>query len=251
MLVQFLFRPYFAPDGGGGSGGDGGDPDDAQGKIKPSDVLARYGQTAESALRMAEKLAESENANWRFRERNRVLTQERDEARKQVPAEGGRALTKEEAAAYDAYVVLGKPADLKTAIDAGKTGQERLATLERDALVRAAAEAHGYKPAALGKLPSLTGKNILVEDAQVDGKQIKRAFVQDGNAKIALPDYITQHDPEFVAALAAEPAAPGGIVLPPQGGGTKPPSDLAARFIEQQEARRNAQVNPLMPKQGA
>lgn len=244
MLVQWL-SPFWAADDGGGNGGD---PDDAQGKIKPSDVLARYGQTAESALRMAEKLAESENANYRLRERNRVLTQERDAAKGKQAPDGATVLSADEAKLWAAYQVLGKPDELKTAIETDKTGQERLSKLERDALIRDAAEAHGYKAAALSKLPSLAGKTILVEDGQHEGKTIKRAFVQHEGAKVALPDYITQHDPEFVAALPSEPAPSGGTVLPPQGGGQKPPSDLAAKFIEQQETKRKAQINPLLPK---
>jgi hypothetical protein len=240
MLVP---RGFFAADDGGG---DGGDPND--GKIKPSDVLARYGQTAESALRMAEKLAESENSNYTLREKNRTLRTERDDARTKAAPDGARVLTADEAAVYDAYTALGKPADLQVAIDTGKTHQERLATLERDATIRAASDAHGYRAAALAKLPSLVGKGLVIEDVQEDGKAVKRAFVQHEGAKLPLPDYIAQHDPEFAPSLIVEGAQASGTPFIPQGGGAKPAGDLATRYIEQQEARRKAQPNPLMPK---
>jgi hypothetical protein len=228
---------------------EGDDNDKPQGgAVKASDLLAQYGG---DAIRMAEKLAEFQTDNYTLREKNRALKQERDDARGKVPTEGGKVLSKDEATAYEAYVALGKPADLQAAIDTGKTHQERLATLERDAMIRRAADAHKYNEAALAKLPSLVGKGLVIEDVQEDGKAVPRAFVQHDNAKIPLPDYIAQHDAVFAPSLVIEGSVPGGTPFIPQGGGAKPAGDRAAQYIQQQEERRKTQVNPLMPNRGA
>jgi hypothetical protein len=225
MLLNFL--PCFAADDDGGSGGSG----EIEGKIKPSDVLQRYGQTAESALRMAEKLAESENANWRLREKNRTLSDDLKAVQSKVPADDARILTTDEAAAYDAYTALGlKPADIQKAIEDSAATKGELTSLKRADAFRAAAEAHGYKPAALAKLPSLANQDIAIEDVETkgsDGKPVKakRAYVTVDGKKTALPDYIEAHDAEFLPALAlaAEPAASRGDgVGSPAGGGKRP-----------------------------
>lgn len=246
MLIGFLHPLYESDDNDKPQGGDGQERD----KLKPSDVLAQFGQTAEGALRMAERLAHYDNDNFNLRRKNERYKQELDALRGKAAPEGGKVLTKDEAALYDAYTALGKPDAVKTALEAGKTGQERLATLERDALIRKAADAHKYNAAALAKLPSLKDKALLIEDIQgEDGKSAHRAYVQHEGGKLALPDYIAQHDPEFAPALAMEPAQAAGTPFIPQGGGSgKPAGDYATRFIERQEAQRKAQPNPLMPK---
>lgn len=238
MLLKWI-RPLYAADDGG-SGGD----DPPSGDVRPSDVLQRYGNTAESALRLAEKLAEAENSNYKLREKNRTLRQERDALQAKVPGEGSAVLTTADVQELEAYRALGKPADLKTTLDKGQATQEELAGLRRTETIRTAAEATGYKAAVLGKLPSLQGKELTLRDVQEDGKTVKRAFVGDE----PLTTYIEANDAEFLPALTVEQPQ-GGTAFIPQGTTGKPAGDLAARYIEQQQQKRATQTNPLM-KQG-
>jgi hypothetical protein len=223
MFVRW--HPFFST---GEAGGTGSDPDNDQGgKVKPSDVLARYGQTAESALRMAEKLAESENANWQLREKNRTLRHERDDARGKVPAEGGTVLSKDEAAAWATYQALGKPDEVKRTLEASTTAQQELTGLRRAETIRTVAEAHGYKAPVLAKLPSLAGKELVLKDVTEEGKQVKRAFVGDQ----PLVDYIQANDAEFMPALTAEAQQQqsGGTSYVAQSAGGKPPATNAGK----------------------
>jgi hypothetical protein len=242
MLIRWLPTPSFAADGDGGAGGsDDGDGDG--GTVRASDVLQRYGNTAEAALRLAEKVAELENRNWQLRDKNRVLRQERDALKGQVPAEGSAVLSAADAATLDAYKALGAVDALKAQLTAAEQAAADLAALQRQEAIRAAAEAHGYKAAGLAKLPSLAGKAITLRDVQDGEGTARRAFVDD----TPLPDYIQTHDPEFLPALTAEPPKPSGTSYVPQaGGGGSPPGDLAARYLAQQEERRKQQTNPLM-----
>jgi hypothetical protein len=203
MLRNVITRLYAAEGGGSGTGDQGDDP--PEGKVKPSDILARYGQTAESALRMAEKLAESENANYHLRDKNRTLRSERDDLKSKTPGDGTRVLSADEAKAFDAYLALGKPpAEIKQALEASGEATAKLTKLERDAQIRDAALAHGYSPAALGKLPSLANAALLLKDETIDDKMVKRAYVTADGKETALDAYIQQHDPEFLPSLNVE-----------------------------------------------
>lgn len=200
MLIDFLTNLHADDDGGGGGSGD----EDGQGKIKPSDVLQRYGQTAESALRMAEKLAESENANFVLREKNRTLRAERDGYKGKVAPEGAIVLSADEAKRWEAYQAAGTPEALTAAISERDTVQRELSDLRHQQTVRAAAEAHAYRAATLAKLPSLAGKELLMRDVTEGDATVTRAFVKDGDKETALPEYIQQHDAEFLPALTAD-----------------------------------------------
>lgn len=195
MLISWL-RPLYAADGGTGA-----TDDDAPGDVRASDVLQRYGNTAESALRLAEKLADAENANYKLREKNRVLRQERDALTAKQPAEGARVLTADEAQAYDAYLALGKPADLKTALEARTTEGAELAQLKREKLLAKAADAAGYKASVLTQLAG--DLDIQVKQSK-DGKPL--AVVVTNGEETALADYAKAQWEDFLPALAQKTA---------------------------------------------
>ena len=239
MLKGFLH--YYDENDPPQGGGDAGDPPIGDGKVRASDLRAQLGSAVDeqALMRILEKQAELLSDNHKLRERMRKL--------RDVPA-SSRVLTADEAAAYDAYVALGDPDDVKTKLGAAEQAAADLATMRRGEHIRAAAEAHGYKSAALAKLPSLRDQEIVLRDIQEDGKTVKRAYVGD----TALPDYIAANDPEFLSSLAAEtPPQGGGQSFPQQSAGGSPPGDLATRYIAQRDEKRKAQTNPLMPKQGA
>ena len=90
-----------------------------------------------------------------------------------------------------------------------------------------------------------------IKEEPIDDKPQRVVYVKDGDTELP----IDQHPKvqKFLPALKpAAAAAPAGTAYVKQGGGAQTqPGDLAARFMQQQEERRKAQVNPLMPKQGA
>ncbi len=237
---------YHAPD-------DGDDPQggDSPKRPRPSDLAAQYHN---DAMRVSERLAEVLDDNYKLREKNRTLTADLATAKANTPADGARVLSKDEAALWEAYTALGAPDALKQQLATAEGAQAELSTLKRERTIAAAAEAAGYtgKAGTLAKLPSLAGKDLVVKDVEIDGKKAKQAFVVADGKEHALADYITEHDPEFLPALTAEAAKPAGTPFVRQSAGSDAPAgDMAARHIHQQEERRKAQPNPLMPQQGA
>jgi hypothetical protein len=169
---------------------------------------------------------------------------------KQVP-EGARVLTAEEATAYDAYAALGKPADLTKKLADADTATQRLTTLERDAVIRDAATAAGYKFAVLkdraGDLP------IAVREVEQDGKKVSRAFVAPpGGTEAELTAYAAQHWADYLPALTAQGNASGGtgqgLSLPRQQfGGGQAPRDITSDFIAARNEAASKAPNPLAP----
>jgi hypothetical protein len=209
------------------------DPQGGASKVRASELRAQLGtQVDETALmRLLEKQAELLTDNSQLREQRRTLRAEVTELKSKAPADGTRVLSADEAQAYDAYAALGlKPTDLKKALDEGTTVKQELASVRRGETLRSAAEAHGYKPAALAKLPSLKDQDITFKDVDekgADGKPVKakRAFVGD----VSLPDYIQQNDAEFLPALTDAPKPSGDGVGSPAGGRRPAPSDTQVR----------------------
>lgn len=259
MFLRWL-TPYESAEGAGaGAGGadDDQDDDDRQDrKLRGSDIRARLGQSQDAIVELSDRLADAQNRNYDLREKNRKLREERDALKSKQVAEGAVVLTKEQAAEWEAFQALGqKPDAVKQALEAKTAAEQKLAGLERDKTIREAAEGLGWKPAAVAKLPSLKEQSITFKDVTEDGKTVRRAYVGD----VALAEFVQQNDPEFLPSLTAES---GGAAQQQQGQGVRFPAqhsqqsgngggDMAARFIAEQEKRRQAQVNPLMPKQGA
>lgn len=197
----------------------------SSGKVRASDLRQQLGtQVDEQALmRLLEKQAELLADNSQLREQRRTLRQEVTDLKAKVPDTDARMLTPEEATAYDAYVALGmKPADITAAVAERDTVKADLTTVRRTESIRGAAEVHGYKVAALAKLPSLREKDITIEDVSVDGKPVKRAFVTSDGKKTALPEYIQTHDAEFLPALTTDTTAARGDGVGSPSGGKKP-----------------------------
>lgn len=223
MLIQ-IPRGCFAPDAGGEGGGD--NPD----KPTASSLLERYGS---DALKMAERLAAAQDDAYKLREKQRELKAELEGLRGKVAPEGSAILTADDAKRWEAYTALGKPEDLTKAVSERDAAQAELSKVTRGLALHAAADAHGYKVAVLGKLPSLTDKPIEVREIEVEGQKVKRAFVKDGTQETGLAEYITAHDPELLPALTADAAdtrKTGGTPYPAQpGNGGKPAVTNAAQ----------------------
>lgn len=235
------FRPFHTDDDGSND-----QSSNEQQSQQPSavDILDRYGR---DALKLADKVATLERDNYKLRDRNRKLSSDAEKLKESVPQEGSIVLSADDAARWQAYTALGQPDELKTAVETAEKSGKALAKLERERMMRAAADAYGYNPAALAKLPSLAEKSITLKQETVDNKQITRAYVDE----TALDEYINKHDPEFVPSLAAEAAAHAkqqgtSFVKQPSTQGANS-GDLVSQYLAAQEAQREKQPNPLSP----
>ena len=240
MLKGFL--TYHAEDDGQPQGGDIDDP--PAGKVRASDLRSQLGQNIDeqALMRLLEKQADLLSDNHKLREKLR--------ARPEVP-KGARVLTADEATAYDAYATLGTPDEVKGKLATAEQASADLATLRRDATLRDVRDATGYD---LDVLKDIGGADwqYTIKEETVDEKPAKVVYITDGGQE----QRIDQHPKvqRFLPALKPSDAdpPPPGQPYPRQNGGTPPPAgDLATRFLQQQEERRKAQSNPLMPKQGA
>lgn len=158
-------------------------------------LIAKHGDST-AALRVL--LAE----NHSYRDQLR-------ETKAKLPADGSLVLAGDDARDWSTYRQLGKPSELRKAIEEGST-----ATAERDALrkagtIREAAELHGYKPSVLLTL----AEKLDVGFADVkgaDGKVTRKAVIKladpEGKAPTELPldDYATKHWADFLPALKTE-----------------------------------------------
>ncbi|MFW8627678.1 hypothetical protein [Deinococcus sp. ME38] len=123
----------------------------------------------------------------------------------QVP-QGGRALTVDEAKAYDAFLALGTPEEVKTKLEQGTKDSTELTDLRfKDGLNTAARDA-GYKPKVLGDRVKADGLTLLPSrEVERDGKKVPVAYVKDAQgAEHELATYARQHWDDYLVALQAE-----------------------------------------------
>jgi hypothetical protein len=190
MLINFLSRYHEA---------DPGDADPqggSSGKVRASDVLEQFGR---DAIRIAEKLADVQSDNHRLREERRNLKQQLTEAQGKAPAADTRVLSADEAKAYDAYAALGKPADIKSALDTKGTAEQELVALKREKALAKAAEAAGYKASVL---TTLAGDLDIQVRPVKDGKPL--VVVVSGTEETALADWAKENWADFLPALSAQ-----------------------------------------------
>ncbi len=232
MLIQFVHN-LMSDD----SGGDGGDKDDG-GKVRASELRTQLGASPDegAVMRLLEKHADVLNDNAALRAQRKALRSEVTDLKAKQPIGGGRVLTADEAKAYDAYIALGEPGKVKTALDAATTATERLSALERTDALRAAAEAHGYKVGVLGELRSLDGKAIEMREIEEQGQKVKRAFVKDGTTETPLPDFLSKQAPDVLSALSAEPPPGSGTSYVQQNvGGKLAPTNAGKAYVANQK----------------
>lgn len=126
-------------------------------------------------------------------------------AANQVP-QGGRVLTADEARAYDAFIALGTPDEVKTKLEQGaKDGAELTDLRFKDSLNTAARDA-GYKPKVLGDRVKADGLTLLPSrEVERDGKKVQVAYVKDAQGtEHELAAYAKQHWDDYLVALQAE-----------------------------------------------
>ncbi len=154
----------------------------------------------------------------------RVATLEREKAAleaSQIP-QSGRALTKTEAAAYDAYVALGKPDEVKaklterdtyatygtpdevkSKIESGERATTTLAERDRTDAIRTAAGVVQFKDTVLSDRLAADKLELLpLEKVVRDGQEVQVAYVKDAaGVKHELGDYAKQKWNDYLPAL--------------------------------------------------
>lgn len=233
-------RILYSPDvEGGGASADAGKAgtDDATAKMLAeafNNIATRQGgQDAAGVLLLQE--------NKEYRAEIKGLKAELEQARGKVPADGSVILSAEDAAAWNAYKELGKPEEIKSMKD-------EYQGLQRDAVYREVAEAHGYKPAVLSQLPGVGELNFEVREIEKDGQKSKAAFVTNGDGQERpLSEYASEKWADFMPALAVEATSQQQTSFTPfpkqsTGGGqakSDPVNDYLARKQKAAEGRKN------------
>lgn len=226
---------FLEPDDGGNPAGGQGGQDPA-----PSDPAAGLRNALQrhqgDALALANQLY---SENYQLRERNRQVAA-------QVPAQGSVVLTSEQAAQWAAYQQLGAPDALKTTLEGAQTAAQELTGLKRQATIRTAADAAGFKSTVLGQLAGDLA--IEVREIETNGKKAPAAFVkgQDGQ-EVGLAQYAQQHWADFLPALQAATPQPQGTQWPPQTGGQGGGADLIAQAAQRFQQQRDTGFNPFKP----
>ncbi len=186
----------------------------SSGKVRASDVLDQFGR---DVVKMADKLADLLTDNNRLRAQRATLRDEAATLKARVAPEGGRALTAEEASAWESYTALGKPDEVQKALAANGEATAKLAKLERAERLRAAADASGFKSSVL---------TTLAGDLDIQVKPVKDGaplvvVVKDGQ-ETALADYAAAEWADFMPALTAHTVVAPDINAGARGNGSTP-----------------------------
>ncbi len=202
MLI-YQNEVYEAESGGnGGGGGEGGNANAAEAAFKR--LLEKNNN---DGVRVAEKLFDE---NYQYRKQIRDLEKQVTDTQGKIPAAGAIILTGDEAATYQAYQAYGKPEEIKQALDERASLQGKLATKERESLLRDVADTVGYKPTVLANLDRFAradGKELGYEirDAiAADGKPAKAVYVREGDKELSIQDYASTHWTDYMPVLAPQ-----------------------------------------------
>lgn len=209
--------------GGSGSGGAGEGGGEQPQRRSSADVLQQYGG---DAIRMADRVAELERENYRYREQKRDLTTEMTTLKgKQVP-EGAVVLTGADVTAYEAYAALGKPDEVKARLTERDTLAAEVAATKREKSLAEVAEAAGWNPAPLKRIGA--DREYELRDATADGKAVKVPYIKDGDTFKPLAEYAASEWSDVLPALQASGNGQsngngggqgGGVTYPAQRGG--------------------------------
>lgn len=151
-----------------------------------------------------------------------------------VPGEGAVVLTAEQAKDWEAYQALGKPDAVKATVDKVATLETDIAKRDREKTQKEAADAAGFKPSVLAKLPGADELTYETREEEVDGEKRPVAYVTpkgDGAKPQKLTEYADENWKELLPALAVEAEQPtrnssssGGAPFRGQAGDTRPPA---------------------------
>lgn len=172
-----------------------GDDDDKSGTGSLATMIQRAG-TAEAAAN------ELWRDNYQLREQRRKLRDEVAELKAKQPVDGSLVLTKEQAAEWEAYLKLGKPAEIEKAVTDGKAAAEAVAKQERANLVTKAAKDLNYNPEVLTQLTEMRGLALTSQTVKVNGADQTVHYVTEPNGQpLELSQYAATHWAAFLPSL--------------------------------------------------
>jgi hypothetical protein len=150
-IIESILNPFYrhedlnlgtifhARDNGGGGGGgrrskrpEEDDEEEEKPRRPIRDTAVTVAKYNSDLNQMANRIGTLEDDNFDVREKNRLLKLDIKDLEKELPEEGGRVLTKAEAADYDAYVALGKPKDLEGLKQKNEDLEKNQLEIERD-----------------------------------------------------------------------------------------------------------------------
>jgi len=167
-------------------------------------MIAKHG----TPERVIEVLGD-ENVGYRERhnEDQQLVTrlQERLKGAPKV-ATGAKVLTPEEAKDYEAYLALGKPADLKKVVEDGATATKELTGIREREQIDIAAKSAGYNSALLSDIVRDKKLKLTLVERTVEGEKKKVAMVQpegSTDAPVELTLYVDEKLLIYKPALEA------------------------------------------------
>lgn len=179
-------------------------PDDASERIAKSieSLTKKHGST-EAALHQL--LVEARDNRKEIAD----LKSDRDAIKSKIPTDGSVVLSGDEKDEYDAYLALGKPADLKKAKKDGEAAIERLAGIDLSEGLKKLGKEAGFVPEVFADLARMKG--MKPEDMEVkeekgkDGKPVKKVFVKgEGDSRTPIDKHAEDHWSAYMASLRGE-----------------------------------------------
>lgn len=200
----------------GGNGGGSGGPTDT-GRADARKMIQRFRGRTEDAL--AEMFDETKELRTQRRELREELAK--------FKAPGVVALTADEAKEWQAYVALGKPADIKTKVEGFATLEQKVAMQDRRTAADTAAKALGWNSEALASMIIDKKLNVSFVDGQdAQGKAVKIPHVRpegadDKTASTPLKDWQAANAAYLTPSLSAKSTADGTGTPANAAGGTR------------------------------
>jgi hypothetical protein len=202
-------------------GKDDDDDDEGTGRARSFQQMMARATSAEAA---GEELFRD---NFKLREERRTLRQQVADLQGKMP-EGSMVITKEQAAAFEAYQKLGTPEEAAKKLEEGTAAAAKLTQMEKGTQAADAAKALKFSPEVFQKLTQLDGLEVVTKTVQLDGKPVSAVYLKkaDGTEVEAI-EYAKANWAPFQAALTS--AGDGGAGGGGAGGGEgKPPADGGA-----------------------
>ncbi len=166
------------------------------GNASANAIVNSYYQQSQTWLRAERRKV----AGYRTRAREAEEALEAAEAdlAKKVVLEG------DDLALWNDYKAMGKPTEIRKKIDDGEAAVARTAELERDAVIKEAAEVSGYKfPVLKDRVGQDSALTLEVKDVEEDGSKVRKAFVKKDGKDLALDDYATKEWADYMPSLVA------------------------------------------------
>ena len=199
----------------------------------PADIAAKY---SGDVVRMASDLSSAQHDNFKLREDKRNLNATITGLQAKVPAEGAVILIGDDVKVWEAYNALGKPEEVKTAVETGKAAISERDTFKRDQVLADAAKEARLKPGLLKILAKdldvqIREVDVVSEDGTTTTKAKRPVVVTkngDQTSDKPLRDFFKEQGEDVLQSLEAgesdgqfqQPNAQGGVTYPVQGAGS-------------------------------